>query len=250
MSSLKLSVLILSTFILSHFKTFAQELVTDRPDQTESSVTVPKRSLQIEGGFLYASLKENSLNIKETLLPTVLFRYGLTKGIELRLVAQNGKIKNDSITINGLSDLEIGTKIQLLKKENIKTEIAFLTHVIVPTGKQELTNGKAGVVSKFAFSYPASNVMETGCNIGYSNFGYDNGSLIYSLVGGFSITDKISAYIEPYGEYLNFKKWFMNADAGFTCLLQENFQFDFSFGTGINYKMKYIALGFSWRIPE
>ena len=250
MSSFKLLIFIVLAFILSHYKIFAQELVTDRPDQTESSVTVPIRSLQIEGGLSFASLKENSINIKETLLPTVLFRYGLSKGIELRLVAQNEKLKNDTLKIHGLSDLEIGTKIQLLKKENIKTEIAFLAHVIVPTGKKELTNGKAGVVSKLAFSYPASNVVETGCNIGYSNFGFDDGSLTYSLVTGFSITDKISAYIEPFGEYFNFRNFYINADTGITYLLRENFQLDISFGTGLNYKMNYLAFGFSWRIPQ
>ena len=31
----------------------AQTIVTDRPDQTESSSTVPLGSLQIEGGFLH-----------------------------------------------------------------------------------------------------------------------------------------------------------------------------------------------------
>ena len=72
--------------VLSFFESFGQELITDRPDQTESSVSVPKKSLQIEFGFLYGNLKENDVSINDILLLTVLFRYGLFKGFELRLV--------------------------------------------------------------------------------------------------------------------------------------------------------------------
>ncbi len=32
----------------------AQSIVTDRPDQTESAVSVPKGSMQIETGFIMA----------------------------------------------------------------------------------------------------------------------------------------------------------------------------------------------------
>ncbi len=250
MIRLKIWILLLAILLFTNIKTFAQELVTDRPDQTESSVTVPKRSLQIESGIMFTDWKENSFNIKQTLLPTALFRYGVTSGIELRLVAQNEKLKNDSEKINGLSDFEIGTKVQVLKKEDINTEIAFIAHLILPTAKKELTNDKLGVVSKLAFSHAVNDAIEVGYNIGYNNFGFDDGSITYSLVAGFSITDKISAYAEPYGEYFNLKDLYINADTGITYLLRENFQLDLSFGAGLNNKMKYLALGFSWRIPE
>lgn len=236
-------------FLTSEF-TSAQELVTDRPDQTESSVTVPKGSLQVESGLQFGNWDENSITVKQTLLPTTLFRYGLTKGFELRLVLQNEKLKTGADKINGLSDLEIGAKIQVLKNENKNTEIAFLSHVIVPTGNDALSNGSWGTVSKLAFSNPINDVIGIGYNIGYSNFGFDNGSIFYSFVTGFSITDRISAYIEPFGEIVNFETLFVNADTGITYLLRENFQLDFSLGTGINYKTKYLAFGLSWRIPE
>jgi len=65
---------------------------------------------------------------------------------------------------------------------------------------------------------------------------------------GFSLSDKISVYAEPYGEYLNFERFIMNSDAGITYLLKQNLQLDFSIGNGINHKMYYLAAGFSWRI--
>jgi len=71
-----------------------------------------------------------------------------------------------------------------------------------------------GVVSKLAFSNPINNLVGIGYNIGYSNFGFDNRSLFYSLVAGFSISNKVSAYIEPFGEIFNFETLYINADAG------------------------------------
>lgn len=72
---------------------FGQELVTDRPDQTESSVTVPKGSLQIESGFLLGYSEENRFSTRDLLLPTTLFRIGLTNNLELRIVSQVEDIK-------------------------------------------------------------------------------------------------------------------------------------------------------------
>ena len=51
----------------------AQEIVTDRPDQTESSTTIPNKSFQIEMGFGSGNYNSERLS----LLPTTLFRYGL-----------------------------------------------------------------------------------------------------------------------------------------------------------------------------
>ena len=58
-----------------------------------------------------------------------------TKSIEMRLVEQlvGFKTKTASKTEFGLSDIELGLKIQVLKKENINTEIAFISHLIIPS---------------------------------------------------------------------------------------------------------------------
>lgn len=249
MPKFRIVVLLVAIAFFTPVFALAQELVTDRPDQTESSVTVPKGSLQIESGLLFSEWDENSITVKQNLLPTTLFRYGLTKNIEIRLVVQNEKLITASDKIKGLSDIEAGTKIQVLKEENGNTEIAFLAHVFVPTGNEALSNGKWGMVSKFAFSNPVNDYAGIGYNLGYSYFGMDKGSITYSFAAGFSITDKISIYFEPFGEIYNFESLFVNTDAGITYLLRKNFQLDFSLGTGINYKTNYIAVGFSWRIP-
>ena len=86
------------------------------------------------------------------MLPTTLFRYGISKGIELRLVIQFEKIKTDIGSISGLSDFEIGTKIELLNQKEKNTQIAFLTHFIIPSWSKDLRVDKVGIVNELAFS--------------------------------------------------------------------------------------------------
>lgn len=228
----------------------AQQIVTDRPDQTESSTTVPLKSLQIESGILFGNY-ENGL-IKQTLIPSTLLRYGLTKGIELRFVQQFENIKNDVTSQSdfGISDLEIGAKIQLLKEELINTEIAFLSHLILPTGSEALTIDKFRTINKLAISHALDNKLGLGYNLGYHYFSEGDGNLTYSAALGIGLGEKFGTYIELYGEYAEFTDWGTNFDSGLTYLVKNNLQLDISFGLGLNHKMHYFSLGFSWNISK
>lgn len=243
---------ILIVAVICSGQLMAQQIVTDRPDQTEASSTVPKGSLQIESG-IQSTYTENGLDKERQLLaPTTLFRYGLTKGIEIRVLNQLESVKNQTIgkESTGMSDLEIGTKIQFLKKENINTEIAFLSHLILPTGSSELSNVNYGTINKLSIAHKINENANLGYNIGYNYFGTGNGDFTYTLSLAVGISEKFGIYLEPYGELTELKNYVSNFDAGVTYLLKDNLQLDFSFGTGINNKMNYISTGFSWNIKK
>ena len=56
---------------------------------------------------------------------------------------------------------------------------------------------------------------------------------------------------EPFGEIAELEELILNADAGFTYLVHENFQLDFLLGTGINQRNNYFGIGGSWLfLPE
>lgn len=245
-------VIIFISFLILNITTTAQTIITDRPDQTESSSTIPKGSLQIEAGFLTGTAKDDLFSERQILAPTVLFRYGITQGFELRALTQFESIKNklSNETYEGISDLEIGTKIQLFKKESSTTEVAFLTHVILPTASKQLTNDKFGSISKLSISHSVSESIGVGYNIGYDYFGYGNGNLTYSLAIGIMITDAFGLYLEPYGAFLDIEKHKASFDGGLTYLLQDNLQLDVSYGTGLNHTMNYFAVGFSINIAK
>lgn len=224
------------------------QLITDRPDQTESSSTVGKRNLQIESGLLLGFEGDGQFSTRQILAPTNLFRYGITKGIELRLLSQFESSKIQDELVQGISDIEIGAKIQIFQREGSRSEVAFISHLLVPTGSSELSNDGFGTINKLAVSHEISESMGLGYNIGYDYMGVGSGNLSYSLVLGVGVNDKVGLYIEPYGELVDMGDFLQNFDAGLTYLAKENLQFDLSFGTGINHKMNYISLGCCWKI--
>jgi hypothetical protein len=229
------------------------QMVTDRPDQTESSSTIAKGALQVESGMLLSFEEIEMVSFRQILLPTTLFRYGIASGIELRLLNQFELLKVADESYQGISDLEIGTKIQLLSDDTRNTEIALLAQVSLPTGSRDLSGGTRGP-SGFSVKLSVSHSLGENAGIGY-NLGYDHpeggyGNLTYSLVYGFGINDKVSAYVEPYGEITDMNKFVSNINAGFTFLARDNLQFDFSFGTGINHRMNFLSLGCSWLIEK
>ncbi len=226
----------------------AQQIITDRPDQTEASSIVPLKSFQIEAGVLF----QRSGGIQANSYPSILWRYGISETFELRLLTEyeTNKMVNTSLKNSGISDIQIGTKIQLFQKEGVNTEIAFLSHLIIPSAKDGITNGELGTINKLSISHSISEKVGIGYNVGYDYFGIGSGSLTYSLALGFSLTEKWGFYIEPFGEFVNFDNHFASFDTGFTYLANNNLQLDISYGTGLNYEMNYFSTGFSWVIPH
>lgn len=249
--TLKRGILIIGFLIVSN-RIFSQTIITDRPDQTESSSILIKGSLQIESGILIGSTKDISFSKEILLAPTLLSRYGISKNVELRLLTEFASIKDKITTaaITGFNNLQLGAKIQLLKKEGLNTKIAFISHAIIPTAKDELSLNKLGTINKLSISHELTNKIGLGYNIGYDNFGFGRGNFTYSLAIGFEITKLVGFYIEPYGEIVEFDNYVSNFDTGFTYLFKDNCQLDVSFGTGINQKMTYLSIGFSLNIAK
>ncbi len=239
-------VFVLCFVLFLNTKVNAQQIETDRPDQTEASSTVGKYDLQIETGTILEYSGENLTAERRFVGPTSLIRFGLFKGIELRLVNQFESISNNFGKYDGLSDLELGTKIQLFHRESSPHEIAFLSHVVLPTGSLDITSNTYGTVNKLLISHKLSDMLTLGYNLGYSNFDTPKGDLTYSMALGFSINEKVGLYFEGYGIYEEMKDFQANFDGGFTYLIQDNLQLDFSFGTGITQRMNYISVGISW----
>ena len=230
---------------------FCQDIVTDRPDQTESSSTVGKKTLQIESGILFQNSNANSL--QSFIGPSTLLRYGISNGFELRMFLQHEATKIEmeggNNKFSGFNDIEIGAKFQLYKKEDVNTEMAFLSHVIIPSANNEVSSNAVGIINKLAISHVVSKVIGVGYNVGF-DYVEKQSSWTYAVAIGFSLSDALNFYIEPYGYWDGSDSFESNFDAGFTYLLNENFQLDVSYGLGMNNDMYYVSTGFSWRIPD
>lgn len=212
----------------------SQEIITDRPDQTESAAVVGKNIYQIESG----ALNEIDDKGKKTFsMPTNLFRYGVSEKVELRLGLQHVDEKN-----YGIGSFEIGSKINLNKNKNSKTQIALLSHFILPKKEESL-----GLMNLMSLSHEPIKRLSVGYNLGYTHFFGEYGFLKYSVACGTSLSERLGLFVETYGEIERSKKPESNFDSGFTYLVKDNFQIDISFGIGINNKMKFQSIGVSWK---
>ena len=113
-------------------------IVTDRPDQTESPTLIPKGLFQVETGFMYESISDETIESKTTTFNTTLLRYGLLDNLELRLGVDvsetNNKIRNTNFenNVSGLSPLYVGFKIGITEEKGILPEIGFLGGAFLP----------------------------------------------------------------------------------------------------------------------
>jgi len=251
--------LLLFNFVFSQESNEIPDLVTDRPDLTESSSVVPHKSLQLEAGFTFASSEEGTVKVSEIGYADALLRYGLMERMELRLgIGFAGVDMKDSgggsgtEKLLGITPIKPGLKISIADEKGWMPELALLTHLHIPFKNSEITQTNISPDISLAASHTFSSRVSLGYNIGVVWFGdelHPNGT--YSVAAGFGVAEKIGAFIETFGRFSN--DVFTNTiDGGFTFLVLHNLQLDISGGIGLTDSAAdyYIGAGFSFRLPR
>ncbi len=93
----------------------AQDISTDRPDQTEAPFVIPQKTIQLECGFLH----EKNGRLKNAEIPSLLWRFSLSEVMELRLITThvNNNIRNESMNMTGLNRFSLDLKLRFVKKK-------------------------------------------------------------------------------------------------------------------------------------
>ena len=255
--------LILVLFLASAFVNAQEkvpELITDRPDQTESSTVVPLKSLQIETGFMLANKKNMFVKQKYFAYNSTLLRYGLLENFELRLgmgyLGEEVFIKNTHVTniSSGLSPLYTGFKVKIADENGWKPEIAFLGGLVLPfTANDDFKPEYSAANIRFSFAHTLSNKLSLGYNLGAE---WDGETAIpryfYSIALGIGLTDKLGMFVEGFGTMIEESDSEHLFDAGFTFLVLPNFQLDLSGGIGLNDNAidNFVSIGCTFRLPK
>jgi len=228
-------------------------LVTDRPDQTESAVTVPLRSLQVETGFLLEQSTSGSVLHKSFAYNTTLLRYGILNQLELRLGFEYLGDKNGYST-SGFGPLYTGFKIKITEEEGWKPGMAFLTGLSFPfTAGEYYKPEYTAADMRLAFAHTLTETFSLSYNLGAE---WNGESAIpgyfYSVAAGIGITKSVGMFVESYGLIPETGQPEHLLDAGFTLLLLANLQLDISGGIGLNEQAAdhFISFGVSYRLPE
>lgn len=236
------------------------ELITDRPDQTESSAVVPHKSLQIETGFVLENDETNLIVQKSFAYNTTLLRYGLLNNFELRLgldyLGERIDIKNtdSTLSVSGISPIYTGFKVKITEEDGLKPEIAFLGGLVIPLTASDVFKPEYSAAKiRFSFSHTLSERISLGYNLGAE---WDGESVVpgyfHSLTLGIGITNNLGFFLESFGLVHEEGDTEHILDAGFTYLLLPNLQLDISGGIGLNDNTmdNFISFGISYRIPE
>lgn len=221
----------------------------DRPDQTETPAIVPEGMLQVEAGFTYQKNDNHNLTVN---LPSTLWKYGINKKLELRLITEYvyEKIQNEST--NDLTPLFVGFKLKLLDESGLVPKTSFIAQICLPKiASPNYKNEYIVPEFRFTMQYSLSKKLNLGSNLGME---WDEFSTvpvyIYTLTTGYSITQKTGCYIETFGCLSQNTKSNQNIDGGITYLLNNNFMLDCSSSFGITdlAPIYYFAIGLSFRI--
>ena len=243
---------------------FAQEenppIVTDRPDWTESAITVPHKSFQIESGFVYGWDEQDDISTKDIGYSASMFRYGITKRFEARLglafagYEENSEVSEKNVDKSGMIPLIVGFKWNFLYGDGPLPTMALLSHINIPkAASKDYSDGDVMHNIVIAGSWPLSKVFSLGFNFGWRiDWAEYDFETLYTTSLSASITKWMGAFVEFYGFFPTGEYADHRFDMGLTFPVRHNLQFDISGGVGIsdNSPDGFGSIGFAWRIPR
>ena len=243
------------------------ELVSDRPDQTESSSVVPPGYVQVETGWTLTRDSGEDVRTSTHEIPGTLVRIGVINLMELRLgwsggVWEDTRQAGRQMNLAGHGDAEVSSKFYLREEEGWVPETALLLGFSLPVGQEELSSGRVDPALRLTFSHSFSDRVSFSYNVGASweseleeNADRDTHSFFnYTAVVGIGLTDRAAAFIEVFGDIpLNAADGPRNSfDGGLTYLPKPNLQFDVVAGRGLSEDADdwFVGLGVTVRLPR
>ncbi len=229
----------------------APDLVTDRPDQTESAVVIPRGLAQVETGYRFAS--DDGSGRHEA--PGTLVRVGLGARTELR-VGYDGVVWSEGR--HGGGDGELGAKVNLVSHAGgWQTQVAVLGGISLPMGAASYSSGAADPSFLLSIAHTLSPRVSLGYNVGEAwasspDAPRRDASIPYSASLGLGLADRVGGFLELYGDAGGAAGSHVSIDAGLTHLLTGVVQLDVSGGRRLSGAAKdfFVGGGLSIRLPR
>jgi hypothetical protein len=223
-------------------------IVTDRPDQTESSETAPVHYIQIEAGISSASITNGN---RVVTLPTMLVRYGISDVFEARLVVERTTNRVNGTDLSGISPAQIGFKTRLSEEKGMLPALSFIGHLSLPgLSSNNLRSTYAAPSFRFTLSHSLSDDLALGYNAG-ADWDGESGepSYAYTMALALSLTEALGCFGELYGYAPQRSIAAHLFNAGITYTIHPDLMFDLSGGVGLSERAQdnFISCGLSYR---
>ncbi|MCH9649353.1 MAG: transporter [Deltaproteobacteria bacterium] len=223
-----------------------QELITDRPDFTESGVVVPTGSLQIEAGVTFEDGGDGDETISS---PELLLRWGFVERLELRIGVPDWVDQRRGTS--GISDGSLGVKWQL-GPTSAGWDLGLIGTVSLPLGDQRNTSDEVDPDLIVTAGRDLSELWSLGgqVGVGRETAGADHETVLSAtLVLGRALGERGGLFLEFAAEDREEGGTAVLFHHGFTYLVTPTFQWDVHAGVGLTDDAPdfLIGLGFSWR---
>lgn len=225
-------------------------IVTDRPDVTESSIVVPKGSLQFENGATWTTDHSNqSVDFSETLV-----RFGISTRTELRLVTPNYFKDVTGADESGFDDIAVGVKQQLGPLWG-HFDLAVIVALSLPTGAPAISSHGFDPFVKF----PWSKELAQGWSLGgmqsfFWNTTAGRRNLVWepTLMAEKEISGPWSVFVEYAGDFAQHGSSKQIAHFGTAYRITPKQQIDFHLGFGVTRAAPehFLGVGYSIRVDR
>lgn len=245
-------------------------LVTDRPDQTESTGAVPPGFVQFELGWTVGESSDATERVTAHTLPEALLRIGLLPRLEGRVglptwsstEVEAGDVETRT---QGLGDLFLGAKLALAEGAGSTPSLALLGGTTIPTGEEGVGSERADPSFRLAASGQLAERLSLGVNAGVrweteSVDGPDGAGLetqadvLYTAALGIGVSERLGVFLESFGfaGLEASRPTRHSVDGGLTLLLAPNLQLDVRGGVGLDDDAEdwFLGTGVSVRVPR
>ena len=224
-----------------------REMVTDRPDQTESPYTVDAGHVQMEMDLVNLTYDRHSPDGARTEtwnIAPLNVRIGLCNRVELDVISDNYvrvRTRQGGVTerASGYGDLTTRMKINFWGNDGGPTALGLIPFVKLPLSASGLRNGRTegGVILPFAMSLPGGwdlGMMTEADFVSNERGDYDT-EWLNSITLSHDLTKQLGAYVEfvaVVGTAPGFD-WQGQVDVGLTFGLTDDIQLDCGCNFGV-----------------
>jgi hypothetical protein len=179
------------------------ELITDRPDFTESTEVVGANILQVETGFRWDSERCSGAGNRTFTAVSPLVRLGVSRHVELR-AGNQGYLRRVVPGLGrqaGLSDTSFGAKVKLRDERAVVPALSVISSVSIPSGNRQFSSGSFDPALTLAWSRGLPRGFDLAGNLNFVATRAAGGRSVqraYSFATGRRLSRSARAYWEAY----------------------------------------------------
>ena len=231
-----------------------RDLDTDRPDKTNSAITLDAGHVQIESDLTNYTREGHGVGKQETWLwGNTNFRLGLCNRTDLQIAVPF--VMDDGST-TGIGDLTVALKANFWGNDGGDSAAGIYAALSTPTGSSGLSAGTVQALISAIYQCSLGS-FDAAVNSGVAIAADDDGSshhteIVNSISIGHDLFGPVSGYVEFFSSVptSHSQDWVGTIDAGLLFAVSKNFQIDTGINVGVTDAADDIQvfLGVSWRL--